>query len=373
MARRNAFTLFLGLGGLAFLSLVAWSSLPGLAPGASSSLSAFAETIDALGRAGEFSGVVLVGRGDAVVYEAAYGLADRTLGIPNTLDTRFNLASLDKMFTGVAVMQLVERGLLSLETKVGDVLPDYPQHEVAAQVTIHQLLTHTSGLGDYFASPFLPAGLSQLDGLDDYFALFADEPLLFPPGSATSYSNSGCIVLGLIVERVSGMSYYDFLRENVFLPAGMTGTGSFAQNESFLPRAIGYTTVDANGEETGMLSDNWSLLPMRGGSGGGGYSTVGDLFRFARALLEHRLLSPETTELTLEGKAETRNPEMMFAYGFMDRMEAGHRVVGHGGGFAGVANTFNMYLESGYTVVVLSNMGSGTMDLIAFLAEHALE
>jgi CubicO group peptidase (beta-lactamase class C family) len=368
VARRSVLALILGLGGFACLSLVVWSSPQGLAPGASSSVAGFAEEVDRLGSAGEFSGAVLVARGNAILYEAAYGLADRTLGVPNTLDTRFNLASLDKMFTGVAVMQLVERGLLSLEMKVGDILPDYSQREVASQVTIHQLLTHTSGLGDYFTSPFLPAGLSQLDGLDDYLALFADEPLLFPPGSATSYSNSGCIVLGLIVERVSGMSYYDFVRENIFLPAGMAVTGSFAQNEDFLPRAIGYYTDDA-----GALCDNGALLPMRGGSGGGGYSTAGDLFRFARALLEHRLLSPETTGLTFLGKAETRNPEMMFAYGFMDRMEAGHRVVGHGGGFAGVANTLNMYLESGYAVVVLSNMGSGTMTLIDYLAEHPLE
>jgi CubicO group peptidase (beta-lactamase class C family) len=329
---------------------------------------AFAEVVDALDQAGSFSGAVLVGRGDSVVYGAAYGPADRALGIPNTVDTRFNLASLDKMFTGVAVMQLVERGLLSTDTRVGDVLPDYPQCGVAMQVTIHQLLTHTSGMGDYFESPLLPAGLSQLDGLDDYFALFADEPPLFAPGSATSYSNSGFIVLGLIIERITGMSYYDYVRQNVFLPASMTSTGSFAQDESFLPRAIGYYTDDAS-----VLCDNWAVLPMRGGSAGGGYSTVGDLFRFSRALLEYRLLSPEATELTIEGKAETRNPDTVFAYGFMDRMEAGHRAVGHGGGFAGVTNTFSMDVESGYTVVILSNLGFGTMELIEYLSEHRLE
>jgi CubicO group peptidase (beta-lactamase class C family) len=334
---------------------------------------AFANEVEALCAAGEFSGAVLVARGDAVLYEAAYDLADRVQGIPNTLDTRFNLASLDKMFTGVAIMQLVERGLLSVEAKVGDILPDYPQREAASQVTIHQLLTHTSGFGDYFESPLLPAGLSGLDGLGDYFALFADEALLFPPGSATSYGNSGFIVLGLVIEKITGMSYYDAVRESVFLPAGMTSTGSFAQDEDFLPRALGYTTVDYYGEETGTLSDNGSLLPLRGGSAGGGYSTVGDLYRFSRALLEHRLLEAATTELTLGGKAKTRNPDTVFAYGFMDRMEVGRRVVGHGGGFAGVVNTFSVYVESGTTVVVLSNMGTGTMTLIDYLEEHPLE
>jgi CubicO group peptidase (beta-lactamase class C family) len=275
LARRSVLGLVMGLGSLVCVWVAAWSSPQGLAPGTPSSVEAFANEVDGLGSAGEFTGAVLVARGNTILYETAYGLADRAQGIPNMPDTRFNLASLDKMFTGVAVMQLVERGLLSVDTKVGDVLPDYPQREVASQVTVHQLLTHTSGLVDYFDSPLLPAGLSQLDGLDDYFALFANEGLLFTPGSATRYGNSGFIVLGLIIEKVSGMRYYDFVRKNVFLPAGMTSTGSFAQDESFLPRAIGYTTVDYFGEETGVLSDNWALLPMRGGSAGGGYSTVG--------------------------------------------------------------------------------------------------
>lgn len=369
MVRRSACRLTVGIWVFGCLSLVVAAAPQGLAPGAPSSVVAFAGEVDAQAAAGQFTGAVLVARGDWIVYQAAYGLADRAQGIPNTVDTRFNLASLDKMFTGVAIMQLVERGLLSVGTKVGDVLPDYPQRNTAAQVTIHQLLTHTSGLGDYFGSPLLPDGLPGLDGLDDYFALFADEPLGFAPGSATRYSNSGFIVLGLIVERITGMSYYDYVRRNVFLPAGMTSTGSFAQDEDFLPRAIGYTTID----ETDASSDNWPLLPHRGSSAGGGYSTVGDLFRFSRALLEHRLLSVATTELALAGKAATGNPEMVFAYGFMDRMEAGHRAVGHGGGFAGVANTFSMYVESGYTVVVLSGTGTGTLALIDYLTEHPLE
>lgn len=373
VVRRNVCRLAAGIWFFTCLSLVVAAAPQGLAPGAPSSVAAFAGAVDALAAAGQFSGAVLVARGDVILYETAYGLADRARGIPNTVDTRFNLASLDKMFTGVAIMQLVERGLLSVETKVGDVLPDYPQREVASQVTVHQLLTHTSGLGDYFDSPLLPAGLSELDGLDGYFRLFANEPLLFTPGTATRYSNSGCIVLGLIVERVSGMSYYDYVRENVFLPAGMTSTGSFAQDEEFLPRAIGYTTVDYHGEETGVLSDNWALLPLRGGSAGGGYSTAGDLYRFGRALVGNVLLSAETTELTLEGKAKTINPATVFAYGFMDRVEAGHRAVGHGGGYAGAANAFSIYPESGYTIVILSNMGTGAMELIDYLAEHSFE
>ncbi len=362
-----------GLSGVAALSLASSALPPGVAPDASASVLAFAETVDALGRAGDFSGVVLVGQGSEAVYQAAYGLADRALGTPNTVETRFNLASLDKMFTGVAVMQLVERGLLSVETRVGNILPDYPERQVAAQVTVHQLLTHTSGLGDYFDSPLLPAGLSELDGLDDYFRLFADEPLLSTPGTATRYSNSGFIVLGLIVERITGMSYTDYVREHIFVPAGMASTGSFAQDEDFLPRAIGYTTADFAGDDTGVLAENWPLLPLRGGSAGGGYSTAGDLFHFGRALVGHALLLAETTRLTLAGKVQTANPAMTFAYGFMDRIEAGQRVVGHGGGYAGITNSFSFYPASTYTVVILSNMGTGAMELISYLAENTLD
>ena len=373
MSRSNGLGLVAGFGCVVVLSLAVWALPPGLATGGSNSVVEFAETVDALGRAGDFSGVVLVGRGNDVVYEAAYGLADRSLGTPNTVDTRFNLASLDKMFTGVAVMQLVERGLLSTDMTVGDVLSDYREHEVAAEVTIHELLTHTSGLGDYFDSPLLPAGLPQLVDLESYFRLFAEESLLFPPGTATRYSNSGFVVLGLIVERVTGMSYYDYVRQDVFLPAGMTSTGAYAQNESFLPRAIGYTTFDYYGEETGVLTDNWALLPMRGSSAGGGYSTAGDLFRFGRALVANTLVSPETVELMLAGKADTVNPATRFAYGFMDRVEAGHRAVGHGGGYVGVTNSFSIYPESGYTIVILSNAGTGAMELVNYLAEHSLD
>lgn len=373
MSRVRILGLLVGLCVGAALSVTGWATPQGLAPEASGSVEAFADVVDALGGSGAFSGVVLVARESEIVYQAAYGLADRALGTPNTADTRFNLASLDKMFTGVAVMQLVERGLLSVETTVGEVLSDYPQPAVASRVTVHQLLTHTSGLGDYFDSPRLPADLRELDGLADYFRLFADEPLLTEPGTSTRYSNSGFIVLGLIVEKVTGMSYYDYVREHVFAPAGMTSSGAFAQDEDFLPRAIGYATVDYHGEETGVLAENWPLLPMRGGSAGGGYSTAGDLFRFGRALVANTLLSAATTELSLAGKAQTANPAMTFAYGFMDRIEAGQRVVGHGGGYAGIANSFNLYPASTYTVVILSNMGTGAMELIGYLAENTLE
>lgn len=329
-------------------------------------------TITDLGTTEQFAGAVLIAKDGTPVFISAYGLVSRSPDMPNQIDTKFNLGSMDKMFTAIAILQLFEQGRLSLDGRIGDYWPDYPNQEVARKVTIHQLLVHTSGLGDCFEGDFFTTPKDQLRTLEGYLPLFVDDPLRFEPGTQFAYSNEGYIVLGVIIEQVSGQSYWNFVKENIFQPSGMSDTHAYELDAEVLNRAIGYTTQDAQGNETGALADNTPLMPIKGTSAGGGYSTVEDLLNFSNALLGYRLLSPESTELLLAGKVEIRE-DYKYAYGFFDRVISGQRVVGHGGGAPGVCTSMEMYLDSGYTIIVLSNSDQGCFPILEFLREHPFE
>ncbi|HYN46445.1 MAG TPA: serine hydrolase domain-containing protein, partial [Allosphingosinicella sp.] len=177
----------------------------------------------AYGRRNLFSGVILIARGDRVLFRRAYGYASPRLAMRMRLDTRLNTASIAKMFTGVAIAQLVESGRLSFDDTVGRHWPDFPNPAIRDRVTIRQLLTHTSGLGpkDYYDDPRYPAAAENLRSLADYLRLAVDTPLEGTPGTY-AYSNSGYLILGAIIERVSGQDFYAYIRERIFRPAGMT-------------------------------------------------------------------------------------------------------------------------------------------------------
>ncbi|HKV11348.1 MAG TPA: serine hydrolase domain-containing protein, partial [Thermoanaerobaculia bacterium] len=316
--------------------------------------------LDDLTRKDEFSGVVLLARGSETLFSKAYGLADRERNIPNRIDTKFNLASMNKMFTGVAIAQLAEKGKLSFDDKVGKHLPDYPNREVAEKVTLHHLLTHTSGLGSYW-NPRYQAVKDRLQTLGDFLPAFADAPLAFQPGERFEYSNAGYIVLGLIVEKVSGESYADYVRRHIYEPAGMTDTAFFPEDQEVPNRAVGYRTLQGFGGSPlpGGPRPNTPELGRVGGSAGGGYSTAPDLLEFATALREHRLLSAAMTETVLTGKVPMpANLGMSgrYGYGFGEEKAGGHRVVGHSGGFPGVRGQLDIGLDDGTTLVILSNV-----------------
>ena len=167
--------------------------------------------------ADRFSGAMLVKKKGRHSFSGAYGLADRDKKVPNTLDTRFRIGSMNKMFTGTAILQLVQAGKIELTDPLGKYLPNYPNQAVATKVTIHQLLTHTGGTGDIFGPEFAARRL-ELRTLDDYVSLYGKRDLLFEPGSRWEYSNYGMLLLGLVIERVSGMSYYDYVAQNIFKP-----------------------------------------------------------------------------------------------------------------------------------------------------------
>jgi D-alanyl-D-alanine carboxypeptidase len=301
--------------------------------------------------ADRFSGTVIIERNGRVLFSRAYGLADRERGIPNTLQTRFRVGSMNKMFTGVAVLQLVEAGKVELTAPVGEYLTDYRNRDVAANVTIHHLLTHTGGTGGIFGPEF-QAHRPELRTLDDYVRLYGDRGPEFEPGSQWKYSNYGYILLGAVIGKVTGQSYYDYAQAHVYEPAHMTATGSQPEHQPIPGLSVGY--MKPPGSATWV--PNSETLPYRGTSAGGGYSTAGDLTRFAQALLGHQLLSPDSTRLLIAGKVDAA-PGIRYAYGFADWRDIdGNGSVGHNGGAPGMNGDLQIYPQSGYITVVLANM-----------------
>jgi CubicO group peptidase (beta-lactamase class C family) len=313
--------------------------------------------LDGLAAKDAFSGTVLLARGDRILFEGAYGFADHAFNAPNKVDTKLNLGSMGKMFTGVAILQLAQHGKLSLDDKLIKLVPDYPDKEIATRITVHQLLTHTSGLGDFFNKKFFDSSRAKYRTIESHLPLFVGEPLLFEPGTRWSYSSAGFIVLGMIVEHVSGQSYYDYVRQHIFKPTGMLNTDNYNVDDDVPNLALGYTRIgdDDRPHPDQPRRTNVLLHFGRGSSAGGGYSTVEDLLRFAQALQGHKLLNQEYTALDMTGKVETGRPVGKYAYGMAEAIINGVRIVGHSGGFPGINGQLDMYPDLGYTVVVMSN------------------
>lgn len=339
------------------LALVAWAcaQAPQSNPTANRTDKELAAQIDSLidkaAAEDSFSGAALVAKDGQIICEKAVGFANKETRLPNKIATKFNLGSINKSFTSVAIAQLAQKGKLQYSDTIGIHLADYPNKTVAEKVTIHQLLTHSSGLGDYLNN----GALSQVKTLRDLLPLFVNQPLLFAPGEKVQYSNSGYVVLGLIIEKLSGRNYYDYVRENIFKPAGMTMTDSYELDQKVEDLAMGYTSMSREGPQAGPRRPNTSTLAGKGSSAGGGYSTVEDMFKFANALASRKLLSSEFTEIVFTGGGPQKPPGPGGGYGFMQSQVNGLRIVGNGGGGPGVNAVFRIYFGRGYTVVVLSN------------------
>lgn len=289
----------------------------------------------------EFSGAVLLARDDAPFLEKAYGLAEREFKVPVNLETRFNLGSINKIFTKTAIAQLAAAGKLSPSDTIRKHLPRYGG-AYADRVTILQLLNFSSGMGDIFGAKWDAMPKERLRTLADYLPLFENDPLKFEPGTNHAYSNAGYVVLGLIIEAVSGQDYYTYVRENIFRPAGMADTDSYASDDIVGNRAVGYTK-----EGGGGWRSNASQRPARGSSAGGGYSTVRDLLKFGAALKAARLVSPAYSAWILsrgEGLPETGSPTVHVSGS-----------LGIAGGSPGVNAALLIDADRGYTVVVLCN------------------
>ena len=263
----------------------------------------------------------------------------------------------------------MEEGKLSLDGKIIEYVPNYANKDVANKVTIHHLLTHTSGLGNYWTAEFEGMSKDRFKDVSDYLPLFVNAPLQFEPGTQFSYSNAGFMVLGLIIERVTGQSYFDYVRENIYEPCGMVNTDAYELDYAVPNLAVGYTRYGARSDST--LKNNLFTHVIKGGPAGGGYSTVEDLLNFSNALLSHKLLSPEMTDVLLEGKV-TIEQDVKYAYGFGDRVVENHRVVGHSGGFTGICGILDIFLDQGYTIAVLANMDGVCTPVNEFIRETLL-
>jgi len=336
-----------------------------------------------------FSGAVLVAKGDRILFENAYGMADKSQSIPNDADTKFNLGSIAKTFTAVAIARLVEQGKLSFSDvikKHTDALPD----EIASKITIGQLLAHTSGLGNIFTPAYMERK-DEVETVDEFLSFIINQPLSFEPGERHQYSNGGFIVLGHIIEKVSGENYYDYIRKHIFEPLGMNNTGFYKKTEQIPNLARGYTmnvgapmppptdgqprpqaqpqpqpqpqpqrillppTVE---ERNSMRQDNFSTLPLIGNPSGGAYSTINDMLKFSSALTNNTLLSKEYADIVLSGKVQTNMGA--YGYGFEVLTENNRRVVGHSGGAPGISALFRIFIDDDYTVIILSNFDSAT-------------
>lgn len=302
-----------------------------------------------LTQADRFSGVVLVARDGRVVFERAYGKLDAERKALANIDTRFNLASAGKMFTTVAVFQQIAAGRLSLDTHVGEVLKDYPNRRFADSVTVRELLTHTDGAGDI---PLFgvenAANRARVHTVAEMLALGDHRPPDFTPGTKLVYGNFGNVVLGRMIEVLSGENYETYVRLHIFEPAGMAHTGFVDCTSSAPDIAVGYATV--NGKQV----SNCEVLPARGFPAGGEVSTARDMFRFVRTLQTGKLIPH-----ALFAEATHTYREFMglgfFATGYgLNRPGRDFRW-GHGGSAAGICTDVRTYPATHETIIVLSN------------------
>jgi D-alanyl-D-alanine carboxypeptidase len=285
----------------------------------------------------EFAGVVLIAKDGQPVYQGAYGLADRERKTPMATTTRFNYASIGKSFTRTAIAQLIGQNKLALTDTIGKLLPDYPNEQTRA-ATVEQLLTMRGGVADFFGPAFDAAPKTQFTSNADYFRFVANQPPLFAPGAREQYCNGCFIVLGAIIERVSGMPYERYIAEHVFKPAGMTGAGFTAAD----PRgaARGYTRRGPDGPG-GPLRDNADMHGVAGSAAGGSYGQASDLLAFDNALREQRLLDAKMT-----------------GWYFNSPSPPSGRMASFHGGIGGGAPGINTLLESAgpWTIIVVSNL-----------------
>ena len=301
-------------------------------------------------RSGSFSGVALVGRGDALELVAAYGIADRATARANTPETRFNLGSINKTFTALAIAQLIQQGRLSLDDSLAKVLPEYPNQEAAAKVTIRDLIAHRSGIATFMRADFGDRSVAEM------VKMIGAEPQVFAPGTRQQYSNGGYVVLGRVVEVISGKSYGAYVADHIYGPAGMTQTGFVKSGAKDSMVALGYFSADAQGRPMmGASGGSMAADPPRPGNpAGGGYATAGDLFKFARALKNGRLLDARMTDYVMNGTF-AGVPESRFGFSLREQIVGSRRFIGNGGGAPGVNAEFRFEPDGDFTVVVLAN------------------
>lgn len=304
-----------------------------------------------------FNGSVLVAEDGKVIYKKGLGLANMEWNIPNTPETKFRLGSITKQFTATLIMQLVEQGKVKLDGKISDYLPDY-RKDVGDKVTVHQLLNHTSGIPSYTGLPGFFQDVSRNPyTVGAFVKKYASNDLEFEPGSKFSYNNSGYFLLGAIVEKATGKSYEQVLKEKIFDPIGMKNTGYDHFDTLIERRATGYQKTPDGYINAPYLDMS---IPYAAGSM---YSTVDDLYLWDQALYTDRLLSAQSKELMFKPNLEN------YAYGWTIRKTSFDEkipVITHGGGINGFTTTIVRFPGQRHLIVMLDNTAGGSnIDRIA--------
>ncbi|HYD26368.1 serine hydrolase domain-containing protein [Brevundimonas sp.] len=308
--------------------------------------------VDDVAASQAFSGAVLVAIDGTPVLQRAVGQANREWHVPNTVNTRFRIGSTTKTFTAVAILHLVDEGKVALDEPAAKYIPSLPQ--TWAGVTVRMLLSHTSGVPDYVSAPnFRERETHLIQTSESLLALVRETPLDFEPGADWRYSNTGYLLLGMVIEKASGRRYPDFLREEFFQPLGMADTGYETEDAVIERRASGYMRT----------RDGWAagpfITPSSAYAAGALYSTVGDLLKWDQALYDDRLVSRAGRDLMFTA---VRNE---YGLGWQVRETWGETHVGHGGAIPGFQASFERYPERRLTVVALSNSELGVSEKLA--------
>ena len=320
-----------------------------------------------------FSGVVLIRSGAATVFEGAFGLASPRWNVANTMDTRFDTASITKLFTSVAVLQQVEKGNLDLEASIHHYV-DLEGTAIPIGVNLLHLLTHTSGIaddadeeaGEDYAALFLDTPNYSVMETKDLLPQFVDKEPNAEPGVECRYCNAGYVLAGLALEKVTGTSFRQYVFDHVFAPAGMTDSGFYDRRDA-APRVAEGGDYDEQGR---WVSNIYSYPPI-GSPDGGAHTTAGDLLKFLDAVRDGRLLNAELTEEFFSPQVE-HDEETKYGFGLeFDLNEDGTvRTYYKDGINPGASGIVRHYLESGLDVVVLSNEEDGAWDVITEIDER---
>ena len=300
---------------------------------------------------GSFSGSILIARNGEVLLSKGYGFANREQKNPSNPQTKFRIGSITKQFTAMAIIILEAQGKLDVQDHICNYLSECP--EAWETITIHHLLTHTSGIPNFTDFADYRQTWARPSPPMETINRFYDKPLDFRPGESWSYSNSGYILLGQIIERVSGQSYEDFLQEHIFTPLQMTNTG-YDHNQDDL--AVGYKSIFSEADFIDMS------IPY---AAGGLYSTVEDLYRWDQALYTKQLLQQDYVDQIFAAHVAIPNLDgMAYGYGWIIGLEDGRQIITHGGGINGFVTSIARYPQDKTVIIILSNQEYTSMGII---------
>ncbi|GIO30976.1 MULTISPECIES: serine hydrolase domain-containing protein [Paenibacillus] len=331
--------------------------------------------IEELQNQNRFSGTVLVKAKQHVLAEISFGYANRSDSLGNNSNTRYGIASGCKLFTAIAVCQMVEKGMLSFDSKVKDCLNvDFPRFD--EKITIHHLLAHISGISDYFDEEemegyerlWFERPMYRMRNPLDFLPLFQDKPMKLHVGERFHYNNAGYILLGCIVQQISGQDFAAYVQENIFQKAGMESSGYFEMDALPANTAIGYIDLGDGAWKTNIYS-----LPAKGGPDGGAFATVHDMDRLWNALMDHALLSETYTKLLLETHAHAGGDDH-YGYGvWIKKGTNGKAQKYHVMGYdPGVCFHSAYYPEQSVTLVVCSNQSGGAFEMMAAIEDEII-